>query len=202
MYIPPEHLDALAELINIGFGRAAATLSVLVGQRLLLEAPRVELLSIAELRSFLVPISDGNEIIVKQLFRGALTGNTLLFMDISSISILVDLLSGGKGVEHEISEYDHEAMLEIGNILLNSYIGSFGNILKSQINFMVPSICHDSLSDILHEFETAETSGTYTLLVETEFHFANRSISGYIVLVVGISSLKELFQAIENISTH
>jgi chemotaxis protein CheC len=37
-------LDALSELINIGFGRAASALSALVGQRVLLEAPQVNIL--------------------------------------------------------------------------------------------------------------------------------------------------------------
>ena len=193
MYITPEQQDALSELINIGFGRAAATLSVLVDQRVLLEAPRVELLSIPELRSAIDPLINGNEIIVDQVFRGTLSGNTILFMDKQSVAILVDLLSGGPGVEHEITGYDFEAMLEIGNILLNSYIGSFGNILKSHINFSVPNICDESLNEILLGFETNEDPGTYTLLVKTEFHFTNRSIGGYIILIISISSLEESF---------
>jgi chemotaxis protein CheC len=201
MYVTAEQQDALSELINIGFGRAAATLSVLVGQRVLLEAPRVEILSIPELRSFIVPLATGNEIIVEQLFKGALSGNTLLFMDSQSISVLVDLLGGGPGVEHPITEYDREAMLEIGNILLNSYIGSFGNLLKTQITFLVPELRTESLDDLLIHFETGNGQVTYTLLVKTEFHFTNRSIGGYIVLIVGISSLEDLFRAIENVST-
>jgi chemotaxis protein CheC len=202
MYFTTEQQDALSEIINIGFGRAAATLSVLVGQRVLLEAPQVEILSVSELKSFINPLSTGNEIIVEQFFRGPLSGNTLLFMDPQSISILVDLLSGGQGVEHPITDYDREAMLEIGNILLNSYIGSFGNLLKTHISFTVPELCTESINELLLHFESGEEQTAYTLLVKTEFHFANRSISGYIVLIVGISSLQDLFHAIKNISIH
>ena len=202
MYITPEQQDALSEMINIGFGRAAATLSVLVGQRVLLEAPRVELLSIPELRSVMIPLSSGSEIIVHQIFKGSLSGNTLLFMDIQSATILVDLLSGGSGVSHDLTDYDREAMLEIGNILLNSYIGSFANLLNTQIAFAVPNLCDETLHDMLDHFELAEGQLSYTLLVKTEFHFTNRSIGGYVVLIIGINSLEELFRAIERVSNH
>jgi len=202
MYVTAEQQDALSELINIGFCRAAATLSVLVGQRVLLEAPVVEILSIPELKSFIIPLSTGNEIIVEQLFKGVLSGKTMLFMDNQSISILVDLLSGGQGVEHSIGEYDREAMLEVGNILLNSYIGSFGNLLKSQITFTVPELCAESINDLLAHFELENEQLSCTLLVKTEFHFTNRIIGGYIVLIVGVESLEKLFHAVENVITH
>ena len=199
MNITAEQQEALSELINIGFGRAAATLSVLIGQRVLLETPRVELLSIPELKLFFVPLSNGNEIIVEQVFKGALAGNTLLFMDTQSISILVDLLSGGPGAEHQITEYDREAMLETGNILLNSYIGSFGNLLKTHITFSVPDLCEESLNDLLLHYESGDPQSICSLLVKTEFHFTNRSIDGYIILIVDTASLEALLHAIENL---
>ena len=40
--------DALIELLNIGFGRAAASLSQLTGHRILLEVPHVTVHPIAE----------------------------------------------------------------------------------------------------------------------------------------------------------
>ena len=90
------------------------------------------------------------------------------------------------------------SIVEIGNILVNAYIGSFGNLLKTQITFSVPELRTETIAELLDHFETS----AYTLLVKTEFHFPNRSINGYIVLIVGISSLDELFQAIKNIPNH
>ena len=40
--------DALVELLNIGFGRAAASLSQLTGHRVLLEVPQVTLQAVDE----------------------------------------------------------------------------------------------------------------------------------------------------------
>ena len=200
MYITPEQLDALSELINMGYGRASATLSILVGQRVLLEAPRVEILSIPELRAYSPPLTDGNEIIVEQSFQGALSGNSLLVMNKQRISILVNLFCGGEGEEHAITDYDNEAMLEIGNILLSSCIGSLGNILKSRIQFSVPNICQTALNDVLLGFEAPGKNDLYTLLVRTEFHFANRSVGGCIILLMGIKPLEELLRVTENVS--
>ena len=48
--------DALIELLNIGFGRAAASLSELTGHRVLLEVPTVSVHPIAELNRALRPL--------------------------------------------------------------------------------------------------------------------------------------------------
>ena len=43
MELSPVQQDALVELLNIGFGRAAASLSQLTGHRVLLDVPQVTL---------------------------------------------------------------------------------------------------------------------------------------------------------------
>ena len=58
MNLTAEQQDALIELINIGFGRAAASLSELTGHRVQLEVPQVTMCPIDEMSS-LRPCSHG-----------------------------------------------------------------------------------------------------------------------------------------------
>jgi chemotaxis protein CheC len=202
MYITSEQQDALSELINIGFGRAAATLSVLVGQRVLLEAPRIEILSVAELMSTLLPLSTGNDLVIQQNFilKEQVSGNSFMFMDVAGSTILLDLLSGGEGESHEITDDDREAIVEICNILVNSYIGSFANVLSMPVTFSVPVICEETLDGILMKYQESKNQLNYTLLVKTDFHFINHKVSGYIILIIGGNSLRELFRVVGKIS--
>ena len=58
MELTPDQQDALIELLNIGFGRAAASLSELTGHRVVLEVPQVSVHPIAELNQSLRPSLD------------------------------------------------------------------------------------------------------------------------------------------------
>ncbi|MCE1255179.1 MAG: hypothetical protein LWX83_16730, partial [Anaerolineae bacterium] len=132
--------------------------------------------------------------------RGDFSGNALVFMEVQSAVMLLDMLRGDSISNRDLSNTDRDAMLEICNILLNAYVGSFANLLKVGLNFSVPVLCEDSLNNVLSQYEINPDVIHYTLLVKTEFHFENRSISGYVILIVGISSLRDLFSAIEKIS--
>ena len=62
--------DALTELINIGFGRAAASLSKLTGHRVELEVPQVTMCPVGELSRTLAPYIEGEIASVHQVFTG------------------------------------------------------------------------------------------------------------------------------------
>jgi chemotaxis protein CheC len=200
MYLTLEQEDALSELINIGFGQAAATLSVLVGQRILLEAPKVELFTLPEFSMAFIPVSRGNEVIVNQSYQGPWSGNILLYINESSAISLVDLLNGQQGEFHPISQSDREALLEFGNILLTSYLGSFANLLNTRLLFGVPELCNESIHDLINGFEVMEGEKPLTLLAKTEFHFTQRSIEGYVILVIWMNTLEELLEEINKLS--
>lgn len=59
--------DALTEVINIGFGRAAASLSKLTGQRVQLEAPHITMCPIDELSDRLRPMIQSDVASVHQI---------------------------------------------------------------------------------------------------------------------------------------
>jgi chemotaxis protein CheC len=66
--------DALTEVINIGFGRAAASLSKLTGQRVQLEVPHITMCPIDELSDRLRPMIQSDVASVHQIFSGSVAG--------------------------------------------------------------------------------------------------------------------------------
>ena len=73
--------DALIELINIGFGRAAASLSKLTGHRVQLEVPQVTMCPMSELGGRLAPLLEDDVATVHQVFTGPVSGDALLVID-------------------------------------------------------------------------------------------------------------------------
>ena len=62
--------DALTELFNIGLHRAAASLSELTGQRILVDLPRLWVCPIEETHDRLLELLDGDLATVHQIVRG------------------------------------------------------------------------------------------------------------------------------------
>jgi chemotaxis protein CheC len=198
MMLTPSQKDALGELINIGFGRSANALSMLVSQRVVLDAPEVEIFPTAELEKVLKPLADEEIVNVHQVFRGKLAGDAMLLMDSNSASVLVDMLSGGSGAPHKLSSIDREALIETGNILLNAFIGSFGNLLKVHITFTVPHLQLESLKTILNTLSVSGREIEYSLVVKIQFRLAQGNVSGYVIIVMGIESLETLFNSMRS----
>ncbi|MFP5212973.1 MAG: chemotaxis protein CheC, partial [Acidobacteriota bacterium] len=78
MIFDPQQRESLVELISIAFGRAAASLSDLTGQRVILNQPKVELYPLDELYTVFDCFSNGEVAAVNQIFSGSVAGNALL----------------------------------------------------------------------------------------------------------------------------
>jgi chemotaxis protein CheC len=191
----PSELDALGELINIGFGRAASALSTLVGRRIMLEAPQVNVYPIMELGKILENLGAREITNVHQIFRGKISGDAMLIMDTNSASILIDLMAGGAGNVHPMTDVDREALIETGNILLNAFIGSFGNLLRVHITFAVPSLKIESVNHMLSSLTQDTQEIEYALVVKINFRLSQGNVSGYMVIVMGLQSLEVLVDA-------
>lgn len=195
MLLSEQQRDALSELINIGFGRAASALSILVGQRVLLEAPLVNLFPITQMGEALDSLSGDEITTVHQVFSGKLSGDAMLLMDTTSATALVDLLSGGIGQPRKMTDQDRETLRETGNILLNAFTGSFGNLLHVHISFAVPRLHYDSLQNMMTSLMIDQRELEYALIVRVNFRVIQGDVSGYVIIVMGIQSFEALMDA-------
>jgi chemotaxis protein CheC len=189
--------DALIELINIGFGRAAAALSKLTGHRVQLEVPQVAMCPIDEMADRLRPLL-GNELAtVHQIFSGPVGGDALLVIDQNSASILKELLTNEPALPLAIDRSAREVVTEIGNILLNACLGTFGNLLKVQVSFSVPHLTLETLEGVVSSIAVEREGLRYALIVHSSFKLRNSSLTGYLVIVLGVASMERLMSALE-----
>lgn len=93
---------------------------MLVGRRIGLKTPEVILYPFSKLRDVFADITTKQSVIVHQSFIGMMGGDVLLLLTADSASVFIDLLSGGVSRPQQLSASDREALLEVGNILLNA----------------------------------------------------------------------------------
>jgi chemotaxis protein CheC len=189
--------DALIELLNIGFGRAAASLSELTGHRVLLEVPTVSVHPIAELNRALRPLLDDQVASVHQIFSGPVGGDALLLLNHSSAGMLKELLTSEPPLPLPIDASAREVLTEVGNILLNACLGTFGNLLQVQVSFSIPHLNLESVGDILRSLLVNREGLRYALVVHAGFRLRDAEVMGYLVIVLSVASLDRLIRAVE-----
>jgi chemotaxis protein CheC len=190
--------DALVELINIGFGRAAASLSKLTGHRIELEVPHITVCPIDEMADRLRPMLENEVATVHQIFSGPVDGDALLVLDQSSAAILKELLTSEPALPLEIDRSAREVITEVGNILLNACLGTFGNLLKVQVSFSVPHLTLDTLEQVVGSIAVDREGLRYALIVHSSFRLRDSSLTGYLVIVLGVGSIERLMRALEH----
>jgi len=198
MLLTEQQSDAMTELINIAFARTAASLSELSGYRVLLDPPTIEVRGIEELPGAVGMFIKEEVATVHQIFSGPVAGDALLILNYEGAVMLTDLLSKpGAGNAKRLDESGREALTEIGNILLNACLGMFGNMLKVHVSFSMPRLHLEALDDLLRSITVGPEELRYAIVVSTAFHIKEGAVSGYLVIVLGVSSLDRLLHAIE-----
>jgi chemotaxis protein CheC len=197
MVLTAEQRDALTELINIGFGRAAASLSRLTGHRVQLEVPQVMICPVDELGDTLRPYIDGEIASVHQVFSGPVAGDALLVLDQRSGGMLKELLSNAPALPLSIDASAREVIAEVGNILLNACLGMFGNLLKVQVSFAVPHVTLEGLEAVVESVVIEREGLRYALVVHAGFRLKGSSVTGYLIIVLSVASIDRLLRAVD-----
>jgi chemotaxis protein CheC len=193
---PIDH-DALTELFNIGLHRAAAALSELTSQRIIVDMPRLWVCPIEETHARLVELLDGDLATVHQIFRGSVTGNAVLVLEYQSAARLAALMTdGGVALGGRLDQSAREVLTEVGNVILSSCMSAFGDTLNVSVSFSVPRIHVESLEGLLRSLQVDNQDLHYALLVATRFRLSEGEVGGYLLIAVGMSSLSLITQAL------
>ena len=88
-------------------------------------------------------------------------------------------------------------LTEVGNILLNACLGTFGNLLEVQVTFSIPHLDLDTLQSVLQSLLVNREGMRYGLLVHAGFRLRDAEVTGYLVIVLSVASLDRLIKAVE-----
>jgi chemotaxis protein CheC len=189
--------DALVELLNIGFGRAGASLSKLTQQRVLLEVPHVAVHPVSHLNHALARLVDDRVASVHQVFSGPVAGDALLLLDPIAAATLTELLTDVAALSLDLDPSTREVFTEVGNIVLNACIGTFGNMLEVPVSFSVPDVDVTSMTNVIDRMMESGDAFRYALIVTAGFRLRDSAVTGYVVIVLTVQSLKRLLDALD-----
>jgi chemotaxis protein CheC len=183
-------VDALTELVNLGVSRAALSLRELVGEQVFLSVPSLSVLSKPEAAESIRGANGRDLIAVRQAFEGEFSGRALLIFPEANSLELVRAVAGDHLSLRDIAELEDEALAEIGNIILNSCIGTISNLLQHSLTMSLPEILRGHGVDFFDLSKPAIED--VVLFIRINFSLHGREISGYLALVMDLPSLAAL----------
>jgi len=197
MELNPVQHDALVELLNIGFGRAGASLSKLTQQRVLLDVPQVDVHPVTHLTESLGRLMDERVASVHQVFSGPVAGDALLLLDPIAAATLTELLTDVRALSLDLDPSTREVFTEVGNVVLNACIGTFGNMLDIPVSFSVPDVDVSSVTTVIDRMVESGDALRYAMIVTAGFRLRESAVTGYVVIVLTVQSLKRLLDALD-----
>lgn len=194
--IKEQHLEVLKELINIGVGRGASVLNSMLNSHINLHVPVLKILKKEELSGYLHQ-SDLEQIAVVGLpFRGELSGSTKLIFPSESAVKLVNAFTGEIDGDIDMDAIRVGTLSEIGNIVVNSVMGSISNMLKIHFNYIVPYYQEGKLDEVILN-RSESFSANNILLAQTHFSIDRLQVVGDIAIFLELGSFKYLLESIE-----
>lgn len=196
MVLSVTQLDALTEIFNIGAGRAASSLSDIVGDEVLLSVPRVMFYRANEVNAGVLSLSSARLGSVKQEFKGPFTvAASLLFTEERALEIVQEML-GSQVLREDLVEYEQEAMCEVGNIILNACLSAMADTLGISFESTLPEYSSD-VPDVVIERIVSDPDNPMMLILHMNMIIEKRRSQGTLIFWLSSSSLDELIEHLD-----
>ncbi|WP_410497486.1 hypothetical protein [Chitinibacter sp. S2-10] len=192
----PLQQDAICEVFNISVGQAAATMSEMVGEEILLSIPNIQFYTLEKASEIL---NQNNERIcgVQQDFSGCFHGHALLIFPEDRSLELVRLMIGKNMPLEYLTELEQDALAEVGNIILNACLASLSDIFQHQFQCGLPVLHIGNSQTVLLQCDPEHQ----VMLLHIQFTLAHRKIEGYVIFMMNAESLDLLLKAIEQFTS-
>lgn len=152
-YLDDLQRDTLGEIANISMGTAATTLSQLLGKKVDITTPKVDLTTSEQLRKdYPIP-----SVICDVKYKAGIEGSNLLILSQQDGSVIVDLMMGGDGKNPsaELSELQISGISEAMNQMMGSAATSMSTMFNAMVDITPPNLLLNDFSsgrDILQDF--------------------------------------------------
>ena len=194
--VTQNYYDVLKEIGNIGAGNAMTALSQMLGCKIDMGVPQVDLLEFSEVGTAI----GGEEQIMVGVFLGVegdITGSMLFLVEQKSAKYLINKVMMGMGDPgEEFTEMELSAMQEVGNIITGAYLNSLSTLTNLKIYPSPPALTVDMAGAILSvpaiEFGIY---GDQILMIQSKF-FDEVQIDGYFILVPDVESYKKILTSL------
>ena len=191
--LTPLELDTLREIGSIGTGNAATALSQMLRREIRITQPEVRIMGYNEAIEWIGgPEAVTAGILVK--VGGQLNGIMLSVQKLEFVNLVLEATLGKTVSSYEeLGELERSALIEVGNILISTFINALSGLVDVRVELTVPAFALDMQGAIL-AVPMAEYGGTsdYLMTIGGNFVWEERYLPCQILFSPDIRSLNFL----------
>lgn len=186
-------LDTLREIGNIGTGNAATALGELLDREVRITLAEVRIMEYNEAIDWI----GGPEVVTAGVLvgmGGQMSGVVLAVQQLEFINLVLEaMLDTRVGDYSELDEMHQSALIEVGNILMSTFINALSRLSGVAVNLTVPAFTVDMQGAIL-TVPMAMYGGTsdYLLTIGGDFVCDNKEVPCHLLLSPDVRSLNFL----------
>lgn len=189
--------DAIGELLNVAVAKSAVALSRMVGRTVTMSVPVVRMLDHDEALANIDGGRPSSLIAVGEQFSGPFSGSALLVFPEARSLRLVQAIVGEQMPLEDIVELAEEALLEVGNVILNSCLSGMANMLKCRIEATLPA-CYQGTGEQIFRRTIRDSHDGSILFMSIDFSIRNQDVGGYIVLILDLNAITNIREALSS----
>ncbi len=187
--------DAVGELLNVAVAKSAVALSRMVGHTVSMSVPVVRMLPRDDALAMIEGGESSSLIAIGEQFSGPFSGSALLVFPEARSLRLVQAIIDEHMLLEDIAELAEEAMLEVGNVILNSCLSGMANMLKCRIEATLPT-CYQGTGEQIFQRTIRDSHDGSILFMSIDFSIRNRDVGGYIVLILDLNAIANMREAL------
>lgn len=188
-------LDVLREIGSIGTGNAATALSTMLNKKIIMSMPEVSVLGYNEA----INKMGGPEKIVAGVMsriKGEVNGIMLYTQELDAMNTMLQGVLAEKIDNYfQLNEMEISAIIEVGNIIISSYMNAITSLANITTNLSVPGISINMLGGILavpmveYGYESNKI-----LTIGGKLSMDDQEMESNLILLPDLKSLNYLFQ--------
>lgn len=188
-------IEILKEIINVGVGKSAEVLNRMIQSHIILDVPEVKIINYSEYNNFVNTFEDTDYSVITLPFNGELTGSSKLIMSSDHAAKMVDAFIGKIGASMDMDSLKIDILSEIGNVIINAVMGTLGNMLSINLDYIVPNYEHGAREIIIPEEMLNNESAI--LFAKTQFKVEEFEAHGNFAIFFKLESFKALVEKIQ-----
>lgn len=193
----PRIIEILLEYINIGMGKAGGVLNSILSSHINLNVPEIKLIALDNLFEELSILPDDDISIISMGYSGSIEGRVELIFSHENASRLVNALTGDDMENMDLDTIRSGTLCEIGNIVINSLMGTISNLLDTHLSYTVPDFGEGKLNYMISSIKARYPQNSYVLLAKTNFAVEALEISGALAVYFTLRSFENLVNCLK-----
>lgn len=199
MEFTPQQMDALQELANIGAAHSATTLSQMLDSQIGMNVPEINVVDIARVGEFL---TDELTTMVFFELQGDIPHGGFLVLHFPRDSAIrtATIMQGSHDADHPLSEMDQSTILEVGNIMISSFLSATSDLLGFMMlpspPVLVVDMAHAAITSLIAQM-TMEVDDV--ILFRVKLTSEEHNIAGNILIFLEVATLRKVEARLEEL---